>query len=112
MPSSANIDDPLVPAPANPGRQGVVLLDLPAEKLPRHSAGLRRLGRRPPRFRWLPGADDEVGRVLARVEDPPLLVLWRLLETVPSALVYSEQVPGVWVQMGFRHKQPERLRPP
>jgi hypothetical protein len=100
----------LVPTPIDPGSLGVVLFDLRADQFPAFAADLRRLSGKPLEFRWLQTADDAPGRVLVRVEQPPPLVVWRAVDEKCTA--YAEQVPGVCVQLGFRHPQPELLQPP
>jgi hypothetical protein len=96
----------LVPTPIDPGSLGVVLFDLPADRFPAFAADLRRLAQKPFQFRWVPTADDEPGRVLVRVEQPPPLVVWRAVDEKCTA--YAEHAPGVWVQLGFRHPSSER----
>src|SRR5215210_5852630 len=132
-------DVSLEPAPVEPHRLGLVLFDLPADRFPALAADLRRLTRQPLRFRWLPTADDEPGRVLVRVESPPPLVMWRTLDgavhppadpggsptpgeppasaggwasRTKATVAYTEQAPDVWVQLGYRHPRPDRIRPP
>lgn len=105
---SSGPHDSLVPTPAPTGPFGVVLFDLPGDRLPALAADLRRLGRRPPEFRWLSTGDDESDRVLVRVEGPPPLLVWRVLDESEGA--YVEQVPGIWVRVGYRHPHADRLR--
>src|SRR4051812_35671692 len=76
---------------------GVVLFDLPAERLPAVAASLRRFARQPLQFRWLPTADDEPGRVLVRVEAPPPLVVDRV---AAFGRVYVQAAAGDWVELG------------
>jgi len=113
MPSTSGPDAPLVPAAIEPGRLGVVLFDLPGELFPSVVADLRRLTRQAIRLRWISTADDEVGRVLVRVESPPALVVWRVMdELAGKPVVYSEQGPAIWVPLGYRHSQIDRVHPP
>src|SRR5687767_3318044 len=74
------LDGPLEPAPVEATHLGAVLFDVPADRLAALAAELRRLSRRPVQFLWLPTGDDEPGRVLVRVEEPPPLVVWRVLD--------------------------------
>lgn len=98
-----------VPTPIDPGRLGVVLVDLPADRFPAFAADWRRLAQKPFLFRWLPTADDEPGRVLVRAEQPPPLIVWRAVDEKCTA--YTERSPGVWVQIGFNSLQPD-IAPP
>src|SRR5687768_15452570 len=105
MPKAA---DNLAPVPR------VVLFDVPAGRFPRLAAELRRVTTQPLRFRWLPTADDEAGRVLVGVEDPPALIVDRLLDPgragpATPVVAYIEHAPGVWVELG--HSPATTLRP-
>ncbi|MBO0699389.1 MAG: hypothetical protein J2P46_13415, partial [Zavarzinella sp.] len=102
-------DIPLEPSPVDPHRPGVVLFDVPAQQFAGLAVELRRFTQQKIQFRWLPTEDEESGRVFVQIESPPALALWRSMD---AAVAYTEQSPGVWVQLGCRHPRPERLRTP
>src|SRR5262245_29234978 len=101
MPASPGFDVSARSA-AEPNGLGVVLFDVPGERLASLVADLRRLSRQSIQFRWLPAADDDANRVLVRVESPPLLVVSRMADPTDTGRTYSEQAPGVWVEFGYR----------
>ena len=109
MPSSAFADPAPVPTPIEPGRLAVALFDVPADRLPALAADLRRLAPKPPLFCWLPTVDDAPGRVLVRVEEPPPLVVWRMVDERLG--VFTEHSHGIWVHVGLRHPPSDLPRP-
>jgi hypothetical protein len=103
-------DDNLTSNPVPPARASVVLFDLPGDRFARLASELRRITNQPIRFRWLSTLDDETGRVLVRVENPPAFLVDRLLDSGQVGTAYTEHSAGVWVELG--HTPATRLRPP
>jgi hypothetical protein len=73
MPTTSKPESP--PAASRPG---IVVFDLPADRLPPVAATVRRLTGQPLQLHWLPTGDEEPGRVLVRVESPPEWLLDRV----------------------------------
>jgi hypothetical protein len=97
------------------GDGGTILFDVPATRLADFVAELRRLLIRPVHIQWLPTGDEAPGRALVRVENPPQLILWRIIDEPPgpSAIVaYAEQSPDVWVEYGGRMERAPYLEAP
>src|SRR5262249_476829 len=122
MPLSSETDIPLVPASIDPDRLGVCCSHLPGARVADAVADLKRLTRQPIWFRWLQADDDKDGRVLIKVDSPPPHIVLRVLDgrkdsrSEPDARsegdAYSEQAPGVWIPIGYRHPAIDRVRPP
>jgi hypothetical protein len=93
-------------APVEPGRlPSPVLFDVgDARRLPGLVAELCRLGAGEIRLRW---ANTATNRAFLLVESPPYHFV---LGGEPR--VYSEETPGVWVELGWRHPGPETIELP
>src|SRR5689334_2391153 len=94
----------LVTAPRPWERFGEVLCDLPGERFADIFKRLRRSSQTVCRYRWLSTHDEEVGRVLLHIVEPPRLFIERLATDLQLTL-FQQQAPGLWTPLGFRSLQ-------
>jgi hypothetical protein len=99
------------------GDKTPVLLELDSgPRLAEVVAEILRLGNDRQSFRHL--TSGETGRTLLRVLGPPYYTLLRALDAEagqaeqPPLAAFVEQVPRVWVQLGYEHPLAERLEVP
>lgn len=100
---------PLRPLP-RAATSGLVLFDLPDTLLARFAATVRRHTAAPCGIRVL--ADDAPGRAWLTCPDPPPSLLLRSQEPDPPVEPFTEQLPGVWVRLGWEHPLPQQLVTP
>lgn len=86
---------------------GFVLFDVPDAELVRFVARVRRVARRTDRIGVTPS--EAGGRAWVTVDGPPRHFLQELDESESPVEAFAEQVPGVWVRLGWEHPLPDRL---
>ncbi|MFL5343091.1 MAG: hypothetical protein ACJ8F7_23415, partial [Gemmataceae bacterium] len=102
---------PLVPTEFPPPPATPALFEVPANRLARLVAEVRRAAPQSEFGFRLADLETRDSRVLLRVERPPFLVLLRARED-PHLAAYVEQAGGIWVEAGYRHPLAEQIKKP
>ncbi len=98
---------PLIPSNADAPNNAIFeFADAPA--MVQTIAEMQRIGHERQAFCFLP----ESNSLLLQVAAPPLFSLLRAARHAPdSPVAYIEQAPGVWVELGFRHRLAHFVEP-